>query len=67
MTWNYRLIDFGTHVALHEVYYNADGEPTSWTENPASFVGDDVVEALRMALWDVENRPVLITPDTPRE
>lgn len=25
MTWNYRIIDHGDHLALHEVHYDAAG------------------------------------------
>lgn len=33
--WNYRLINFGSYIALHEVYY-MDGKPRSHTADPAS-------------------------------
>lgn len=39
MTWNYRILDFGTHYALHGVYYDND-IPHSWTEEPCSFTWD---------------------------
>ncbi len=39
MTWNYRILDFGTHYALHEVYYDND-IPHSWTELPCTFTWD---------------------------
>jgi hypothetical protein len=37
MSWEYRVIDFGSHSALHEVYYDKCGEPASFAENPATF------------------------------
>ncbi len=40
MTWNYRIIEFQTgdetHRAIHEVYYDDDGKPTGYADNPAS-------------------------------
>lgn len=64
MTWNYRIIDFGHHVALHEVYYDAAGKPRSYAEQPASFVADpgcagEIASALAMALKDATERPLL--------
>ena len=44
MTWNYRILDFGTHYALHEVHYDND-IPHSWTEEPCSFA------------WDIDETP----------
>jgi len=62
MTWNYRIIDFGTHKALHEVYYDENGNPNAWTAEPAMFACDadqnDIAGALRTALADTE-RPIL--------
>lgn len=61
MTWNYRVIDFGTHMALHEVYYDEHGHPTSYTKEPVSFVVDQeegragIISSLRMALNDCES------------
>jgi hypothetical protein len=40
MSWNYRIIDFGTHKALHEVYYDDAGNPRAYTAEPATFVAD---------------------------
>lgn len=56
-TWNYRIIDFGTHRALHEVHYDALGKPRAYTEEPATFVcdpdeKDGIIGALEMALAD---------------
>jgi len=55
MTWNYRVVVFDTHRALHEVYYDDVGRPISYTENPVTFaeelneepgIIDDLVLAL---------------------
>lgn len=65
MTWNYRIIDFGTHKALHEVYYDDDGSPNGWTEKPATFVCDEdetpstIISALAMATHDAERLQTL--------
>ncbi len=60
-TWNYRLIRFPTHIALHEVHYE-DGEPVSRTIEPATFVSEtaeDLIAGLERALSDAKTRPVL--------
>jgi len=63
--WNYRIIDFGTHKALHEVYYDDAGNPDGWTENPAHFVCDDeedwtsITNQLAMAAYSAARQPVL--------
>lgn len=60
--WNYRIIDFGDHKALHEVHYE-DGRPVAYAENPATFVcdpdQDDIAPALEMALGDARKHPIL--------
>lgn len=65
MTWNYRIIDHGTHLALHEVFYDEAGAPFSWTAEPVRFVCDPeegskgIILSLEMALDDARQRPVL--------
>jgi len=64
-SWNYRVLDFGTYKALHEVYYDDEGAPDGWTEQPATFVCDDdegpsqITSALAMAAYDAGRLPVL--------
>lgn len=71
MHWNYRVLDHGTHLALHEVFYDEAGAVTSWTAEPIPFVVDPeegvagLRAALAMALSDAENRPVLLAADLP--
>lgn len=73
MSWNYRVIDFGTHVALHEVYHDADGNPRSYTADAIEFVVDPsegragVIASLRRALADAESpaKPTLTPADFP--
>ncbi|MEE2951243.1 MAG: hypothetical protein VYD57_08305 [Pseudomonadota bacterium] len=66
MSWNYRIIRHAEgHFSLHEVYYDQDGQPESYTADPISFVVDEeegpkgIVESLRLALQDAQTRPVL--------
>ena len=70
--WNYRVIEhepdkFGrVWFQLHEVFYDEDGNISSWTEEPITFIADaedggvdGVKNALKMALDDVKSRVVL--------
>ena len=68
MTWNYRIIVFGTYDALHEVYYDDEGRPTGYTASPATFLidadefkdePDALVKSLEMALRDALELPML--------
>lgn len=71
MSWNYRIIDHATHLALHEVYYDRRGRVTSWSAEPTTFVGDcedgaaGLAGSLARALSDALNRPVLVRADLP--
>lgn len=40
MSWDYRIIDHGTHLGLHEVHYDGEGKPRSYTTEAVSFVCD---------------------------
>lgn len=71
MTWNYRLVHYRKGgYGLHEVYYDAAGEPWGMTVEPASFAFDEeegpetVVKALQMALSDCELRDVFEEPES---
>lgn len=65
MNWNYRIIDHGNHLALHEVHYDKTGAVRYWTAEPIMFVAapeegaEGIAGALQMALADARNRPVL--------
>lgn len=71
MSWNYRVLDHGTHFALHEVYYDDAGAVRHWTVEPVGFVADpeEGVEwlalSLERALSDVRRRGVLRVVDLP--
>ena len=55
MGWNYRVMRHRdakgrTWLAVHEAFYDDQGEVTAWTDEAVSLVAEDL-EALR---WDVE-------------
>lgn len=66
MTWNYRLMvhpdgSGGMWFEIHEVYYDENGKPGSYTINPADVSGgniDDIMFSLN-AMKEVLNRPIL--------
>ena len=58
MSWNYRVMEFVTPMGaqffeIHEVYYDENGRPIRYTENPAivQVVEEDVVLSL---MWILE-------------
>ena len=69
MGWNYRVIyhppstykvgktelDRGEYLAIHEVYYNSDGQPNSMTMN-GLVIGDDGKDSLASLKWILENQ-----------
>lgn len=68
MSWHYRVLRHSDgHLALHEVYCDADGRPNGYTERPIGFVANEeeglsgIVQALEMALKDARERPILDT------
>ena len=68
MAWNYRIIDHGTHIALHEVHYRDDGSPRAYTTGPATFIADEddgaieIGKGLQMAIEGCR-KPVLRLSD----
>lgn len=49
MTWNYRVIrhmepDGSEYLAIHEVYYDAGGQPNGVTAEPADIGGESIEE-----------------------
>ncbi|MFM5930969.1 MAG: hypothetical protein ACKOPQ_08695 [Novosphingobium sp.] len=71
MTWNYRVLDHGTHLAVHEVYYDAEGHVRSWTAEPVGFLAnlDEGLDGLLIDLGRVReavlDKPVLSRADLP--
>jgi hypothetical protein len=52
MTWNYRVIKIGEEVGIHEVYYDEEGNPSSYTANPVavSSYTEDGADSLKWIL-----------------
>ena len=66
MSWNYRVVkntyeEGGEYFAIHEVYYDGDGNPTSCTALPANFLGDDLddLKAVLDMVQQAFDKPVL--------
>lgn len=69
MTWNYRIVktafEQGDRYAIHEVYYDAHGNPTSRTAEPCCPIGE-TLEELRAEMERYQKameKPVLIGND----
>lgn len=66
MSWNYRIIATPDSYALHEVYYDENGQIDGWTQEPTSFSAfpeegpEGIVASLTMALADAQKHPVLV-------
>lgn len=71
MSWNYRVLDHGTHLAVHQVYCHDDGSVMDWEPEAATFSTDpqlgvaDIVLSLERALSDTRRRGVLRVVDLP--
>ena len=71
MGWNYRIIDFGTHLALHEVHYDKAGNIKAYGAEPASFVcdlnegQDGIARAVYLAFRDAQDRSILKVAQLP--
>ena len=69
MNWNYRVIlhdkDEDQWYGLHEVFYDDDGQVTSWTEHACRFTAylhegaGSIYGSLLKARVDAQKRPVL--------
>ena len=72
MTWNYRVL-YHKHAqpepyhALHEVFYDDNGRPNSYTRDPIDVTAESEQELLRTLarmLGDARRRPALVVgPD----
>lgn len=72
MTWNYRVVRYrnGEGYGLHEVYYDAAGQPWAMTEKPATFCAHieddaqcDISNSLERAMNDVVRLPIFDEPE----
>lgn len=64
MSWNYRLMvqpdgSGGIWFEIHEVYYNEEGKPESYTTNPTDVSGNNINDIIFTLN---EMRKVLNTP-----
>lgn len=69
MSWNYRLIDYGGHVAVHEVYYDKKGKLKAYSTNPISLTGDsvnDVLDDIGLVVADLRRLPPIKEADLPK-
>ena len=49
MSWNYRVVknyhvEGEEYFAIHEVYYDDDGNPKACTALPVAFLGNDIAD-----------------------
>jgi hypothetical protein len=67
MTWNYRVLDHGSYLAIHEVYYG-----DSPTTNPVPVIGEtmeelkatikQMMEALEKPIWEPTKEVFRVSP-----
>lgn len=48
MSWNYRVMEREGRFAIHEVYYDKNGEANGYTESPVYPAGTSVEELQEM-------------------
>ena len=73
MTWNYRIIKSkwrlkdlkGVCHAVHQVYYDKDGNPMSWSAEPAYLAGDEPTDIMDdiVRIRQAFKRPILEIKD----
>jgi len=78
MSWNHRIIyhkadklkenpkiQWEEYLAVHEVYYDENGNPHSITEEPCVIIGEEGKDSLMSIKWTLEkiteamNKPIL--------
>jgi YD repeat-containing protein len=67
--WNYRIVRHESgDLSLHEVYYDADGKPTSMTAEPVTFAchaeegREGIIKSLEMALHCAKEHDLFVPP-----
>lgn len=70
MTWNYRVIrsvdaEGEPLYSVHEVYYDKDGKPDSWTCDPVFLSAESVQQLIKDVVWILKSltEPVLEVVD----
>ena len=73
MSWNHRILAHKdgdeTYYQIHEVYYDKNGNPESYTANGVS-VGAESLEGINWVLDKMKecvNKPILSIEDFPNE
>jgi len=73
MGWNHRILahehKYEVYLQIHEVYYNEEGVPNSYTKNGVS-VGAENVEAIKWVLDKMKecvDKPILSVNNFPKE
>jgi len=64
-SWNHRLLahihDEEVYLQVHEVYYNDDGIPNGYSENPVT-IGSEEIKGIKWVLTNVRkclDKPIL--------
>lgn len=74
MTWNYRILahknvdNDEVYLQIHEVYYDQDNNPISYTENPITVGGEDI-NSIKWSLNKMQeaiNKPILSVDNFPQ-
>ena len=73
MGWNYRILAHKDvdemYFQIHEVYYDENGKPNSYTANSVS-VGAESLDGIKSVLNKMKecaNKPILLADDFPNE
>lgn len=74
MGWNYRVLahkesDGDHYFQIHEVYYDGEGNPDSYTKDGAR-IGGDSIDSLAWSLTKMNecmDKPILSVEDFPNE
>lgn len=69
VTWNYRLVDYGSHLGVHEVYYDEGGKVKCWGSEPEKIIGesiDDIEDDLKLILKDLRRFPPIPESELPK-
>jgi len=73
MSWNHRLLAHKDgedwYFQIHEVYYDKEGNPKSYTENGVS-VGAETIKGVKWTLNKMKQclkKPILLAENFPKE
>lgn len=62
-------LNAGKTFEIHEVYYDRDGKPSSYTQNPIIPTGDSIPELMGDLTYMMEafKKPILTPQDFPKD